>query len=135
MTLHVGDAAEQRMLELILNVIPQEDLQLKLFVNDQTPADGDTEADYTELTGHGYTLIDLDPADWAFTPGNPTIALQPQQIFALSPGAPVTIYGYFVVWQPSGALAFKERLAAPQLVELLPVDIKVTPRFTLNTAA
>lgn len=135
MSLLVGNAAEQRMLELILNVVPQEGLRLKLFRNDRVPADDDTEGDYVELLGHGYAPIDLDEGDWSFTLGNPTVALQPQRIFSLTPGAPVTVYGYFVVWWPSGKLAWAERLGTPQPVETLDVDIKVTPRFTMNKAA
>lgn len=135
MSLLVGNAAERRMLELILNVVPQEGLRLKLFRNDRVPVDEDTEGDYVELLGHGYAPIDLDEGAWSFTPGNPTVALQPQRVFPLTPGAPVTVYGYFVVWWPSGKLAWAERLGTPQPVEALDVDVKVTPRFTMNTAA
>jgi len=37
-----------------LNKTPSEDLVIRLYANDVTPAESDTEADYTEATGGGY---------------------------------------------------------------------------------
>lgn len=137
MALHVGAPAGLRMLALILNAAPQEDLALKLFVNDWIPAEhpDDTEANYTELTGHGYAPIPLEADDLGFLAGPPGVATYPQQVFALTPGPAATVYGYYLVWAPSGQLAWAERLSTPQPIATLDVDVKVAPRFTLAPAA
>lgn len=133
MALLVGNAAEERMLSQILE---GEDMLLKLFTNNHTPADADVEGDYTEMGAtQGYGDITLDSGDWTITPGNPSLGAQAQKTFAFTAGGPTTVYGYFVVWSSDGQLAWAEKFSSPQVVENDGDQIKVTPKFTLNKAA
>src|SRR3990167_1635806 len=75
-------------------------LTLKLFTSNTTPADTDTAATYTEATGGGYAAKTLTNGSWTITIGNdPSDAVYAQQTWTftgqLSGGA--SIYGYYVV--------------------------------------
>lgn len=133
MTLKVPNQGEADLLKASLNVAAaQEDLVLKLYRNDKTPADSDTAADYTEASFTGYVAIALDPDDWTVTPGNPTEAVQPMQQFTSSAGGQnQDVYGYYVVGADSGRLKWAERFTdGPYDIVNLDDKIEVTPRFT-----
>lgn len=137
MTLKVPNQGEQDAIEAFLNISPAEDLVLKLYKNDKTPDDADTEADYTEADFVGYDAIPLSPTEWDVTPGDPCVAVQPVQSFiSTAGGQSQNVYGYFVIGAISGRLKWAERFTdGPYDIVNLDDEIKVTPRFTGRSEA
>lgn len=132
MALLVPNAAEDLVLQAIVNKTAAQTLVLKLYTNNVTPAEGDTEASYAEAGGSGYAAVTLTAASWTVTPGAPTAAEYPQVTFTFS-GALGNVYGYFVVQTTSGKLMWAERFpGAPFNVQADGDQIKVTPRLTLE---
>lgn len=133
--LNVPDEGENRILGLIVNKYAGEDLVLKLFTNNITPSDVDTDASYTEATGTnfpGYSAITLTGATWD-TPAGGTISYAQQSFICSSSSATADIYGYFVVQSTSGTLMWAERdAAAPFPVRNLDDTVRVTPTLSAN---
>jgi hypothetical protein len=131
MTLLVPNAAEDVMLQNILNKTAPQSGRLKLFTSNTTPAETDTEASYTEAAGFGYVDIGpLTPASWTITPGAPTSAAYPEQTFTFT-GALGNVYGYYVVQTTSGKILFAERFSTgPFNIANNGDQIKVTMQFT-----
>jgi len=130
MALLVPNAAEDVMLQNILNKTAPQDGRLKLYTNNITPAETDTEASYTEAAGFGYADILFSPASWTITPGAPTSAAYPQQTWTFT-GALGNVYGYYVVQTTSGKILFAERFSTgPFNIVNNGDQIKVTPQFT-----
>lgn len=130
MSLVVPNAAEDLMLQNILNKTAPQDQRLKLYTNNITPAETDTEATFTEAAGSGYADVALTGASWTITPGNPTSAAAAQQIFTFT-GALGNVYGYLVVQQTSGKILWSERFTnGPYNIQNNGDQIKVTPQFT-----
>jgi len=130
MPLLVPNAAEEVMLQNILNNVAPQNGRLKLYTNNITPAETDTEATYTEAAGFGYASILLAAGSWTITPGAPTQAAYPEQTFTFS-GALGNVYGYFVVQDTSGKILFAERFSTgPFLIANAGDQIKVTMQFT-----
>jgi len=126
----VPNAAEDVMLQNILNKTAPQDGRLKLYTNNITPAETDTEASYTEAAGFGYADILFSPASWTITPGAPTSAAYPQQTYTFT-GALGNVYGYYVVQTTSGKILFAERFSTgPFNIVNNGDQIKVTPQFT-----
>lgn len=129
MTLVVPNVGEEEILNKILNQV----LTFKLFSNNIIPAEGNTAASYTEVTGGGYASKTLTFANWTVTAGAPTVALYDiAQNFAFTgaTGAPGTIYGYYVV-NASNVLMWAERFAVG-VVPFTPISgssIVITPRL------
>ena len=96
MALLAPNAAEDVMLQNILNKTAPQTLLLKLYTNNYTPVETSTEANFTVATGFGYADVSLTPASWTITPGNPTSAAFPQQTFTFT-GALGNVYGYYIV--------------------------------------
>jgi len=132
-TLLVPNVGEARMLKLILNNVSQEDVILKLYKNNVTPAEGDVASDYTVADFTGYASLTLTGASWSFTTGDPSYASYAQQSFTSTAGGQSqTIYGYFVVQASSGILLWAERFAgAPYAIVNNDDAIKVTPYIEL----
>jgi hypothetical protein len=132
MTLLVPNASEAIILENFLNVTAPQDLVLKLYSSDTTPAETDTEATYTEVSGGGYSDIDLVAADWVVTPGNPSSGAYPEQTFTFT-GIAGNVYGYYVVQETSGALMWAERFTnGPFNIQNNGDEIRVTLNITLE---
>ena len=72
MTLLVPDASEVIIMENFLNKTASQDLRLKLYSSDTTPAESDTDSTYTETTGGGYADVSLNAATWTVVGGAPT---------------------------------------------------------------
>ena len=68
----VPDTGETLALKNFLNHTAPQDQVLKLFVNNGTPAEGDTAASYTEMSTQGYASKALTGTSWVVTPGAPT---------------------------------------------------------------
>ena len=132
MTLTVPNQAEAILLSNLLNVSAPQDLVVKLYNSDTTPAETDTVATYTEIYGGGYADVTLVPGDWVITPGTPTLAAHPEITFAFT-GSVGNIYGYYVVQAISGDLVWAERFTnGPFNIQNNGDEIRITPNITLE---
>jgi hypothetical protein len=121
---------ENIALEAIVNKTPAQNLVLKLFKNDVTPGETDTEATYTEADFTGYAAITLTGSSWGAA-SNGTISYA-QQTFTSSAGSQnQDVYGYYLVQATSGKLVYAERFPdGPYNIANSGDDIKVTPTLT-----
>ncbi len=130
------DQAEEIVARYLVNHSPSaaEDLVLRLFRNKKTPADGDTEADYTEATFTGYAHVDLSGIGWTITPDAPTLLQYAQQEFVSSADqAAQTIYGYYLTQVSSGKLVCAWRFDdGPYSVSKNLDKVKVTPKIQIK---
>ena len=132
MTLRIPNVGEGLLLGMALGKTAQENQVLRLFSNNKTPAETDTAASYTELSGNGYVPKTLTGASWTITEGDPTVAAYAQQEFAFT-GAAGDVYGYYVTGATSGLLLWAERFDdGPYAVAQAGDAIKVTPRMTMQ---
>ncbi len=132
MTLLVPNASEVIIMENFLNKTAPQDLVLKLYSSDTTPAETDTVVTYTEATGGGYADQAITAATWTVTPGNPTSAAYPEITFTFT-GSVGNVYGYFVVQSISGALMWSERFTnGPFNIQNNGDEIRVTLQITLE---
>ena len=110
------------------------DLTLRLFATDVTPADTHTAASYTEAAGGGYSAATLTCGSWTVTVGNdPSDAVYAQVTFTFT-GTLTTnpsIYGYYVV-DADGTLIYAEKLSAPFTPANNGDQIKITPKFQMS---
>lgn len=131
MTLVVCNQGEGIALEAVLNKTAPQNLVLKLYSNDVTPGEADTEATYTECAIAGYAAETLTAASWVVTPGAPTAAAYPEVTFTLTGAG--SVYGYYLVQAVSGKLVWAERGAgAPYVFGAGGGTFKVTPQLTLD---
>ncbi len=129
MTLLVATVGANLALEHIVNKTAPENLILKLFKSNTTPANGDTAATYTEATFPGYAAITLTGASWGAASAR-SIAYA-QQTFTCSGVATDDIYGYYLVGATSTTLYWAERDAsAPFAVRVSGDAVKITPTIT-----
>lgn len=130
MTLRIPNEGENRAVGTLLGKYTAETLRVKLYSNNVTPAETDTSASYTEVTGGGYAAVDLTAANWTITEGAPTEAAYPQITWTFS-AAIGNVYGYYVVGVTSGKVWFAERFSdGPYNVAASGDAIKVTPKYT-----
>jgi hypothetical protein len=131
MSLLVPDEGEVQMLS---NALKQyEDVYLKLFTSNTTPAEGDAAATYTEMSGQGYAAKTLTKTNWSVANASgTTTGSYAQQTFTFTGGTPTTIYGYYVVGVTSGKLYWAERFTNPQVVQNNGDQILITPQVTLE---
>ena len=124
-----GDA-----LAAIVGKTAAENLVLKLFQNNITPAETDTAAAYTVATFTGYANITLTAASWTVTEGAPSEASYAQQTFTSSADqASQSMYGYYFTRVTSGRIAWAERFpAGPYAIANNGDNIKVTPKYTYD---
>lgn len=134
MALVLPSNGEGDALAAIVAKTPAENLVLRLYTSDTTPAETDTAATYTEATFTGYAAITLTPASWVVTEGAPSDATYPQQTFTSSADqAPQSVYGYYLTRVTSGRLAWAERFPnGPYVIANNGDNIDVTPKFTLD---
>lgn len=108
-------------------------LTLRLFSNNHTPAHGDTNASYTEVTGGGYAAFALTGASWTVTPGSPSTAAYAAHSFAFTGAttAPGTIYGYYIT-DANNKVIVAQLLDSPPFTPVTNGDaVVVTPQITL----
>jgi len=124
--------AETIALKNFLNVQAAEDIVIKLYSNNKTPAATDVVGDYTEVSGGGYASIALTAASWSVSAGNPSQAQYPQITFSFT-GAAGSVYGYYAVGATSGKLLWADKFPnAPINIANNGDQIKVTITVTLN---
>lgn len=128
--------AEEILAKYLVNKSPasSEDLVLRLFQNNKTPADGDTESNYTEATFTGYGSKSLSGSSWTITPGAPTTLTYAEQEFASTADqSSQSIYGYYITQASSGKLLCVWRFAdGPYVVSKNGDKIKVTPNISIK---
>lgn len=132
MAIVVPDQGENIALEALVNKTAPQNLVLRLFQSNTTPAESDTEATYTEATFTGYSAITLTGASWgAASAGTISFA---QQTFTSSAGSQnQNVYGYYLTQVTSGKLVYAERFTdGPYNIVNNGDAIKVTP--TLSAA-
>lgn len=109
-------------------------LTLKLFATNVTPADTDTAATYTEANGGGYAAKTLTNGSWTVTTGNdPSDAVYAEQTFTFT--GPLTtnttVYGYYVV-DADNTLVWAEKFATSFTPANNGDQLKLTPKFQLS---
>ncbi len=110
-------------------------LTLRLFSNNHTPAHGDTNASYTEVTGGGYVAFALTGASWTITAWSPSTAAYAAHSFAFTGAtdAPGTIYGYYVTDNNSKVIV-AQQLTSPPFTPAVNGDAAViTLQITLGS--
>jgi hypothetical protein len=132
MAILVPNVGEEVILKNFLNITPSQDLLVKLYASDSTPADTDTALTYTEVSGGGYSDIQLNPASWVVTPSTPSEADYPELAFTFT-GAVGNVYGYYVVQAVSGILMWSERFTGgPYNIANSGDEIRITMNVTLE---
>lgn len=134
MALVVCNNGEDVALQYLVNKDTPEDLVLRLFVSNTTPAETDTAGTYTECTETGYSAITLTGASWSTTPGAPTSASYAEQTFTFtgSPPAGQTIYGYYYTRATSADLIIAERAGTSFTTANNGDEVKITPAITAD---
>lgn len=109
-------------------------LTLKLFVTDVTPADTSVAGDFTEATGGGYSAKTLTNGSWTVSSANdPSDAVYAEQTFTFTGALTTngTIYGYYVV-DADGVLIWAEKFSTTFTPANNGDQLKLTPKFQLS---
>lgn len=130
-TIVVPDVGEGIALQYIVNKDTPEDLVLKLYKSNTTPAETDTAATYTTADFTGYSNAPLTGASWSVTTGAPSHADYAQQTFTSSAAQTAQdVYGYFMIRTTSADLMLAERFTdGPYTIANDGDAIKITPRI------
>lgn len=133
MTLVVVDQGESLILQAIINKTAPQDLDLRLFKNNVTPGETDTEATYTEADFTGYAAIALTASSWNITGTAPTSAGYAEQTFTSTTGSQnQNVYGYYITQHTSGKLIWAEAFSdGPYLISNSGDNINVTLALTM----
>ena len=132
MALNVPDVGENKILEMLVNKTAPENLVLKLFKNNITPADTDTAATYTEAVFPGYVAVNLVGATWAAAAAG-SISYGAQQSFTASGASVDDIYGYYIIQVTSTVLIWSERDGAAFFAVRASGDkVQMTPAIGAN---
>jgi len=134
LALLVTNEGEVIALKALLNHTAGQNLVLRLFKSNTTPAEADTAGTYTEADFTGYTNVTLTGSSWVVTPGAPSSAAYAQQTFTSSADqAAQSVYGYYLTQVSSGTLVYAERFTgAPFTIQNNGDNIKVTPTITAD---
>ena len=123
---------EIEMLKRILNFHTPDDVSLRLYTNDKTPAEGDAKADYTELNKAGYASVTLTGANWAITMDGATAGASFSQVTFTLTGQ-CTCYGYHVTASGDVRALFAEKFTdGPYVIPSGGGSVKVTPNLELD---
>jgi hypothetical protein len=133
MTIVVPNNGEGDALEYFTNRAAPQNLVLRLYTNNITPAETDTASTYTEASGSGYAAITLTGSSWnAPSEGAPSSIGYAQQTFTFT-GALGNVYGYYMTRATSGRIALAERFTnAPFNIANNGDQIKITPQITAD---
>lgn len=133
MALLVQNSGENLLLQwAIKDTSTPENLTLKLYSNNVTPAADDVAGDYTEATFTGYAAETLSRASWGSVATNGSGKAEISYGSALSWDATSAqdIYGYFVVGATSGTLVYSEKFATARALDN-GSNLTFTPKITL----
>lgn len=135
MPLLVPNVGEVVLLTNLLAGGTLENMTLKLYRTNVTPAETDTAASYTEANFSGYAAKTLtrsiNPGTTWGTPttsGGTTSSSYAAQVFTSSDATAQTIYGYYVVGATSTTLLFAELFGTSRNI-VSPDTLTVTPQF------
>ena len=130
MALVIPDVGERAMLARILGT----NLVLHLFTNNRVPAESDTVAAYTEMSGMGYAAVTLNTNNWTIaTVADISEASYPAITFTFTEGAGSNVYGYYVTDVAGTTLFWSERFAsAPFVIPNGGGTITITPSLRLD---
>ena len=132
MSLVLCDGGEAIALKLFTNKISTpENLVLRLFTSNTTPAKTDTVSTYTETSGFGYAAVTLTGSSWTTSGANPTTISYPMQTFTFT-GALGMVYGYYLTRVSSADLVIAERFASPISIVSNGDSISITLHVTLT---
>jgi hypothetical protein len=133
MAIVLPDQGESMILEMAVGKTAVQNLILRLYTSNTTPAETDTESTYTETTFTGYSAITLTAGNWSVTGTAPSSAGYAQQTFTSSAGSQnVNVYGYYFTQVTSGKLIWVERFTdGPYNIANNGDTIRVTPNFTM----
>lgn len=130
MALVIPNNGEGIALKALVNNTAPQDLVLRLFTNNITPAETDTAVTYTEAAGGGYAAKSLGGAGWTITEGAPSNAAFAQQSFNFT-GVVGNVYGYYYTQVTSGVLVAAERFTdGPYNIQNNGDVIRITPQIT-----
>lgn len=130
MALVFPNTGENLSLEMLVNKTAPQNLVLKLYSSNTTPAEGDTAGTYTEATFTGYSAITLTGSSWGSASGG-SIAFAQQTFTSSANQSTQNIYGYFYVQVSSGTLVAAERFTdGPYGITNNGDNIKITPTIT-----
>lgn len=134
MAMTVQDVGAEAALKIQFNNVRAtggNNLTLKLFTSDTTPADTDTAATYTEANGGGYAAKALTMGSWTVSiTGGIAQSAYAEQTWTFTgalTGNP-TIYGYYVV-DADNVLLCSERLGASFTPTTNGDILRVTPVY------
>lgn len=131
MTLKIPSVGEVELLRNMLSGIPAQPLLLKLYVNDKTPGDEDTVAQFTEMSSHGYAQKTLAPGDWTFSAlAAVAEATHLGQTWTFTDGPATPVYGYYIVGASDGILRWAERFSPTFSAEIAGDKLTITPKIT-----
>ena len=134
MALVVPNVGEVSIIEYTLNKEAPQDLTVRLYSNDYTPGDATITADFTEVVGGGYAAQALIPANWDITPGNPSEAQYNQETVFVFNAAVGNVYGYYITRADNLTMWAERFTNGPFNVQVSGSEIRITLRFTANTA-
>lgn len=134
MAIVVPNDGEAIVLNYLTNKDAPEDLDLRLFKSNTTPAETDAIGTYTEATFSGYAEKALVATNWIVTEGAPSDASAAQQTFASDADQTAeSVYGYYYARATSGELVAAERFtSAPFTIENNGDQILITPVITCD---
>lgn len=139
MSLLVPDAGEVKLLARMLYGGSVENLTLKLYKTNVTPAESDTAGSYTEADFTGYAAVTLTSSQsggtWAVpttSSGTTSSTYGTNAVFSCTGGSAQTIYGYFVVGATSGTIYWAELFSSSKNMSPPSDTLTVTPRMQLD---
>lgn len=121
------------LLRYMLNNTAANNVELRLYTNNLTPAFSDVLASYVESSASGYNGITLTGAAWTVaTTSATTVANFAQQTFSYSTSE--SVFGYFVTSQGKGQVLWAERFsgAVPFNLPASGGSISISSRVTLT---
>lgn len=123
------------ILQLLLTrqLTPYPSVTYHWFVNDYTPAYGDTLSSYVEASGLLIPSLSVDDVDWSLTaPADTATAEAAEAIISVT--SAVTIYGYYVTNPAGTELLWAERFeGGPFTYGVLGGTLAFTPRFQITS--
>lgn len=132
MPLVFPDQGENISLEAIVNKTAPQNLILRLFKSNTTPAESDTEATYTEADFTGYSAITLTGSSWGTASGG-SISFAQQTFTSSANQTAQNVYGYYLTQTTSAKLVYSERFSdGPYSISNNGDQIKVTPTITAS---
>ena len=133
MSLLAPNVGEVLLLKYMLNYEHADDVELRLYTNNLTPAYSDDLASYVESSAAGYSCFTLVGTQWTIaTTGATTVANYAQQTFSYT--ATESVYGYFVTSTGDGQVLWAERFsgAVPFNIPSGGGTVSITPSVTLT---